>query len=281
MPCHKRDKKMISLLSLFDDIATTLDDIAVMTQTALQKTSVLMTDDLAVNAGVVTGTAADRELPIVKAIFIGSLWNKVISITGVLILLAIYEPLLTGVLLIGGLYLVFEGAHKLIEKIFPKKIETEKPKIKKTEKERIKGAVRTDLVLSIEIILIAKQSISGSFFNQLLSLCLVGLAASVLIYGLVAVLVKVDDLGIYLVKKEYKNFGMILVKSMPYTMKGLGVLGTIAMFLVGGGIVMHVFHFSYLLPEHLQNLVVGLFVGLVIVYPVDLILGKFSASNGH
>lgn len=267
---------MISLLSLFDDIATTLDDISIMTQTAIKKTSVLMTDDLAVNAGVVTGTAAERELPIVKAIFIGSLWNKVISIAGILILLAIYEPLITGVLLIGGLYLAFEGAHKIHEKLLTTKKDKDKEKKIISEKERIRGAIKTDFVLSVEIILIAKQSITGSFSNQLLSLCLVGLAASVLIYGLVAILVRVDDFGLYLIKKDYKKLGLSMVRAMPYTMKGLGIIGTIAMFLVGGGIIMHVFHFPYYLPEFLQNFVMGVLSGLVTLYPVEFILKKVS-----
>ena len=268
---------MISLLSLFDDIASTLDDISVMTQTAIQKTSVLMTDDLAVNAGVVTGTAAQRELPIVKAIFIGSLLNKVISIAGVLILLAIYEPLLTGVLLIGGLYLVYEGAHKVFEKFVQRKeVQKTNNEVTITEKQRIKGAVKTDLVLSVEIILIAKQSISGSFLNQLLALSLVGLAASILIYGLVAVLVKVDDFGLFLIKKDYKKVGLGMVKTMPYTMKGLGIVGTIAMFMVGGGIISHVFHIPYLTAEAIQNLVMGFLVGFLVLYPVDFVLKKMT-----
>lgn len=130
-------------------------------------------------------------------------------------------------------------------------------------KERIKGAIRTDLILSIEIIVIAKNAIEGPFLTQVLTLIAVGVLASVLIYGLVAVVVKVDDLGLYLIEKKNKVIGQLLVNSMPYIMKTLGIVGTIAMFLVGGGIVSHIFHLPLYLPEILQNLVIGLVVGLM------------------
>lgn len=256
---------MFSLLSLLDDIATTLDDVAVMTKVAIQKTSVIMSDDLAVNAAVVTGTPADRELPIVKAIFIGSLLNKVYCISGILLLMAIYAPILKGILFLGGLFLAYEGVHKVIEKIFHKEA-AKKNRKQINEKDKIKGAIRTDLVLSIEIILIAKESIEGSFTNQVLTLILVGLAASILIYGLVAFLVKVDDFGLYLVKKDYKKLGMFLVNSMPYTMKALGIVGTIAMLLVGGGIISHTFHLEQYLPEMIQNLILGTITGVIVVF---------------
>lgn len=258
---------MFSLLSLLDDIATTLDDVAVMTKVAIEKTSVLMSDDLAVNAGVVTGTPAKRELPIVKAIFWGSLLNKVYCITGILILMAIYAPILNYILLIGGLFLCYEGAHKVIEKLFGKHDEKS---INLSEEEKIKGAIRTDLVLSIEIILIAKQSITGTFLQELTSLVLVGLAASILIYGLVAILVKLDDFGLYLVDKGHKRVGLSLVQAMPYMMKGLGIIGTIAMFLVGGGIVNHFFHLHFLSIEIIQNLISGVISGAVVLGLISL-----------
>ncbi|MCP4914072.1 MAG: DUF808 domain-containing protein [Oligoflexia bacterium] len=253
---------MFSLLSLLDDIATTLDDVAIMSKVAIKKTSALMSDDLAVNAGVVHGVNPDRELPIVWQIFLGSLYNKVYSILGVLLLMWAYPPILTVILLIGGLYLSYEGAHKVVEKLFAKK-NLHKPKIPLTEKQKIKGAVTTDLILSIEIIVIAESSIQGSFLNQTLTLCLVGLLASVLIYGLVAFLVKIDDFGLYLVEKGNVKIGNSIVQTMPYFMKGLGIVGTTAMFLVGGGIVAHTFHLHEYINEHLQNLIIGILVGLV------------------
>lgn len=255
---------MFSLLTLLDDIATTLDDVAIMTKLAIKKTSAIMSDDLAVNAGVVNGTAADRELPIIKAIFYGSLLNKLYCIIGAIALMAFYPPLIKVILFLGGLYLSFEGAHKLIEKLFHKKTEEHQIEKNITEKERINGAIRTDLILSIEIIIIAKEALTGSFLNQVISLVFVGIIASVLIYGLVAFLIKLDDLGLYLVSKNYKTFGLSLVKAMPLIMKGLGIIGTLAMFLVGGGIISHTFHLPTYLPEMVQNLILGLIAGVIL-----------------
>ncbi|MFM6927849.1 MAG: DUF808 family protein, partial [Bdellovibrio sp.] len=231
-------------------------------------TSAIMSDDLAVNADVVTGTPADRELPIVKKIFWGSLLNKVYCIVGVLVLMSVYPPILKGILVLGGLYLCFEGAHKVIEKLFHKN-EEHKSAVMVSEKDRINGAIKTDLVLSVEIIVIAKESLSGSFLNQTIALILVGLGASILIYGLVALLVKIDDLGLYLVKNQFKKTGLALVKAMPIIMKGLGIFGTVAMFLVGGGILAHTFHIPHLAPELIQNSLIGLIAGALMVIPLE------------
>ncbi len=252
---------MISLLSLLDDIASTLDDISIMTKLALKKTSAIMSDDLAVNSAVVHGSPAARELPIVGAIFVGSLLNKLYSLVGILILSAISQHLITGILLIGGLYLSFEGAHKVYDKFFAP---VQKAKIEQaSEQQKIKGAIRTDLVLSVEIMVIAKSALTGGFLEQLLSLILVGLAASVLIYGLVALLVKVDDLGLLLIGRGHQRLGLVLVQSMPHLMRGLGIIGTIAMFLVAGGIISHTFHLPLYTFELLQNLTLGLVAGLI------------------
>lgn len=253
---------MFSLLTLIDDVASTLDDVAIMTKVAMKKTSALMADDLAVNAGVVDGVYPDRELPMVRAIFLGSLLNKVYSIVGVLTLSAIYPPIIKIILFIGGLYLSYEAVHKIIEKLFSKT--KTKQEIKTVnEATKTKQAIRTDLILSIEIIVIAKDSIVGPIAKQILSLVIIGIAASVIIYGLVAVLVKIDDLGLYLIKKGRKSIGIAMVKSMPYLMKFLGIAGTSAMLLVGGGIVSHTFHLPPYLPEIAQNLVLGLVSGAV------------------
>lgn len=252
---------MFSLLTLIDDIASTLDDVAAMTKVAIGKTSALMSDDLAVNAAVVTGVNPDRELPIVKAIFLGSLLNKLYCIIGVLLFMAFYPPFLKVILFIGGLYLCYEGAHKVFEKLLPKKNTHSEVEFVFSEKEKIKGAVRTDLVLSIEILVIANESISGTFLEQVLSLSAVSIAASILIYGLVALLVKLDDLGLYFIKKEYKQLGLSMVNSMPFIMKGLGILGTLAMFLVGGGIIVHTFHIPLIVAEIIQNLAIGFVTG--------------------
>lgn len=261
---------MFSLLTLLDDVATTLDDVAAMTKVAMGKTSALMSDDLAVNAAVVDGVNPDRELPMVKAIFIGSLLNKVYAIGGLFLLQAIYPPLITAILVLGGLYLSYEGFHKIWEKTqeFLNKSDVSKHSSNEpieNEATKVKSAIKTDLILSIEIIVIAKSAITGAWTEELLSLALVGLGASVIIYGLVALLVKVDDAGLWLIKKGYKRSGLTLVSSMPKMMKVLGIAGTTAMLLVGGGIFHHTFHLPLKIAipggEHLINLILGLIAG--------------------
>tara|TARA_R110002072_G_scaffold64203_8_gene159955 strand:+ start:49745 stop:50548 length:804 start_codon:yes stop_codon:yes gene_type:complete len=253
---------LISLLTLLDDIATTLDDVAVMTKIAIKKTSALMSDDLAVNANAIDGVKPNRELPIVWKIFVGSLLNKVISILGVLAILATYPPLLTIILFVGGLYLSYEGAHKIFEKVQKSKLTN---KVIATEAQKIKGAIKTDFILSIEIIVIANNSIHGDLLEKTLTLVTVGLLASILIYGLVAILVKVDDLGLYLLKNGMIKIGNAIIQSMPYAMKGLGIIGTLAMLLVGGGIISHTFHLEQYLNAHIQNLILGFVAGVLIV----------------
>jgi hypothetical protein len=252
---------MFSLLTLLDDIAATLDDVAVMTKVAMKKTSALMSDDLAVNAAVVDGVRPERELPMVKAIFLGSLLNKVYCIVGVLILMTVWPFALKVILLLGGVYLSYEGAHKVQEKLT--KGSSKAIKTPLTEVQKVKGAIKTDLILSIEIIVIAKNSLSGSLSTQIISLCVIGLVVSILIYGLVALLVKIDDFGLYLIKNNSPRLGKAFVVAMPKLMKALGMAGTIAMFLVGGGILAHTFHIPYIVAEILQNLIIGLILGFV------------------
>ena len=182
--------------------------------------------------------------------------------------MALYPPVLKLILFLGGLYLSFEGVHKVVDKLSHKKKEK---KVSITERDRINGAIRTDLVLSIEIILIAKEAITGTFMNQLMTLCLVGLAASIIIYGLVALLVKVDDLGLFLINSGHKKSGILLVNVMPYIMKALGVVGTVAMLLVGGEIITHILHlpnFSYVI---LQNFITALLAGFIVLIPLNYI----------
>lgn len=261
---------MFSLLSLLDDVATTLDDVAAMSKVAIEKTSALMSDDLAVNAGVIDGVKPNRELPMVKDIFWGSLLNKLYCISGVLVFMAIYPPVITGVMLVGGLYLSYEGVHKIVEKVFHSKEVGANKRNKLSEKEKVRGAVRTDLILSIEIIVIAKSTLSGNFWLQVASLIAVGLLASIIIYGLVAFIVKIDDFGLYLIRKGHQKLGLLFVRSMPYLMKLLGIVGTIAMLLVGGGIITHIFHLPLYMNNHLQSLVIGLLCGsaLVLCYEI-------------
>ncbi|WP_127717942.1 DUF808 family protein [Halobacteriovorax sp. HLS] len=250
-----------SLLALIDDVAAVLDDVGVMTKVALKKTSAVMSDDLAVNANQVDGAHPTRELPIVWKIFKGSLINKVIAISLILVINLIYPPLNTFLLICGGLYLAYEGAHKVLEYFVSSKT---KKNVEFSEKEKIAGAIRTDLVLSFEIIIIAKSYITGQFLEQLLTLSVVGILASIIIYGLVAVIVKIDDLGCLLVQRGFKSMGLLLVTIMPYFMKLLSIVGTIAMFLVAGGIFTHAFHLQFIEIESIQNAILGIIVGLVV-----------------
>ena len=268
---------MINLLTLLDDIAATMDDVAVMTKVALKKTSALMTDDLAVNAGVVQGVQASRELPIVGSIFLGSLINKIICIVIVLLINYFYPPILLGLLFLGGCYLAYEGADKVIEKIIGKKSNEKIPNKEISEKQKIWGAIKTDFVLSMEILVLAQKELTGSILEKTISLTLVGLAASILIYGLVAILVKIDDFGLFLINKGNNNLGEFLVNLTPKMMKGLGILGTIAMFLVAGGIFTHTFHLPILVWEHAQNLILGLISGLSLVGIITQIKKLFLA----
>lgn len=260
-----------SLLALIDDVAAVLDDVGVMTKVALKKTSAVMSDDLAVNANQVDGAHPTRELPIVWKIFKGSLVNKVIAISLILIINQIYSPLNTFLLICGGLYLSYEGAHKVLEYFVSSEV---KAREEFSEKDKVAGAIRTDLVLSFEIIIIAKSYISGEFLEQLLTLCVVGILASVLIYGLVAIIVKIDDLGCFLVNRGFKSSGLLLVTIMPYFMRLLSVVGTIAMFLVAGGIFTHAFHLKLLGNETIQNGVLGLVIGFVICF-LESLFKKF------
>lgn len=245
-----------SLLTLIDDIATILDDVSVMTKVAAKKTAGVLGDDLALNAQQVSGVRAERELPIVWAVAKGSLLNKVILVPLALAISAIFPWLIIPLLMLGGLYLCFEGVEKLAHSFFhakkPKaqslqeaeqKVELDLANLEQFEKEKVKGAVRTDFILSAEIIVISLGTVAAaSFVQQLSVLVIISLAMTVGVYGLVAGIVKLDDVGFYLLKKPAsiaKVVGKALVSFTPYLMKTLSVVGTAAMFLVGGGIIAH------------------------------------------
>ena len=244
-----------SLLSLFDDIATLLDDISVMSKVATQKTAGLIGDDLAVNAEQVTGVKASREIPVVMAVAKGSLLNKVIIVPLILGLNFFLPWLITPLLIIGGLFLCYEGAEKVWHKLFHPKsknhsqakalIENNNADLKALEKDKIKGAIRTDFILSLEIVVIALSTMGDyPFLKQAIALSFVAILVTVFIYGLVAGIVKSDDLGLHLSKGKAfaKGVGNFLLWFAPVIMKLLTIVGTIAMFLVGGGILTHSAH---------------------------------------
>ncbi len=247
-----------SLLTLLDDIATILDDVSVLTKVAAKKTSGVLGDDLALNAQQVIGVKADRELPIVWAVCKGSLINKVILVPLALIISVFMPSLITPLLMIGGAYLCFEGFEKVWHVIFHSKEDDKKhhdqhrehlamtpEKMLEMEKDKIKGAVRTDFILSAEIIAITLGTVQESSLTiQAGVLSGIALVMTIGVYGFVALIVKLDDMGLYLVtnaKGSSVKFGLGngLLKFAPKLMKFLSVAGTAAMFLVGGGIFHH------------------------------------------
>lgn len=249
-----------NLLALLDDIATLMDDIATMSKVAAQKTAGVLGDDLAVNADQVQGVKADRELPVVWAVAKGSLLNKAILVPAALAISAFAPALITVLLVLGGLYLCYEGAEKLLHKYLPHEDESklrearidalthEDVDMVALEKDKIKGAIRTDFILSAEIIVIALGTVSDAALStQIGVLVALSLAITLGVYGLVAALVKMDDVGLYMLRKSLtgsmnraqRHIGRALLVAAPALMKTLAVVGTIAMFLVGGGILTH------------------------------------------
>ena len=251
-----------SLLALIDDIASVLDDVALLTKAATRKTAGVLGDDLALNAQQVTGVRADRELPIVWAVAKGSLVNKAILVPAALAISALVPRAVTPLLMIGGLFLCYEGFEKLAHKLSPSHgSEDAQQKSERShaladpnvdlvalEKRKIKGAVRTDFILSAEIITIALGTVAAAAFGTRVAVMVgIALLMTVGVYGIVACIVKLDDAGLWLAnrsgetpgRRAQRALGRWIVRSAPWLMKGLSVAGTAAMFLVGGGILTH------------------------------------------
>jgi len=234
------------LLALLDDIATVLDDVAVMAKLATKKTMAIAGDDLAVGAQSLVGLHPSRELPIVWAVAKGSMWNKAWLVPAALILTLIAPWSLTPILMFGGAFLCYEGVHKSLEKLGLGHADGEHPEAAMTpaelEQSRIRGAIRTDVILSAEIVAIALGAmVDSEFWTKALTLTLVAVGLTIAIYGLIAIIVKADDVGLHLVARggARKIIGRAILFTMPPLMKIIGVLGTLAMFLVGGGIIAH------------------------------------------
>ena len=250
-----------SLLVLLDDIAAILDDVSVMTKVAAKKTAGVLGDDLAVNAGKVTGVRADRELPVVWAVAKGSFRNKCILVPAALAISAVAEWLITLLLVMGGLFLCYEGFEKLAHSWLHSQEEDARqhdervrqlanPAVDpvKLEQKKVRGAIRTDFILSAEIIVITLGIVAdATFVTQVGVLAGIGLVMTIGVYGLVAGIVKLDDAGLYLAAVEGEGawrdwqrwLGARLLDFAPWLMKALGVIGTVAMFMVGGGILLH------------------------------------------
>ena len=240
-----------SLLTLIDDIASLLDDVSLMTKMAAKKTAGVLGDDLALNAQQVTGVKADRELPVVWSVAKGSFINKAILVPLALLISAFAPWAIAPLLMVGGAYLCYEGFEKVFHSLTHKKQDGEENKealnanedVAAYEQRKVKGAIRTDFVLSAEIIAITLGTVAGATFSQqVIVLCGIAIVMTVGVYGIVAGIVKLDDLGLYLSRKSSalaRSIGSGIVSAAPYLMKTLSVVGTIAMFMVGGGILTH------------------------------------------
>ena len=250
-----------SLFALLDDIATGLDDVALLTKIAARKTAGVLGDDLALNAQQVAGVTANRELPVVWAVARGSAINKAILVPAGLVISALMPWAVTPLLMIGGAFLCYEGFEKIAHKLFHSKAEDEAHEAELThaltdssadlmaiEKDKIKGAVRTDFILSAEIIVITLGTVANAtFVTQVLVLTCLAVAMTVGVYGLVGGIVKLDDVGLHLSQRSgetafariQRGLGGVILAGAPWLMKGLSVVGTAAMFLVGGGILLH------------------------------------------
>ncbi|MGE1154186.1 DUF808 domain-containing protein [Pseudomonas kitaguniensis] len=291
-----------SLLVLIDDIAAVLDDVALMTKVAAKKTAGVLGDDLALNAQQVSGVRAERELPVVWAVAKGSFINKLILVPTALLISAFAPWAVTPLLMLGGAYLCFEGFEKLAHKFLHSKtdVEAEHAEVVKAvadpatdlvafEKDKIKGAVRTDFILSAEIIAITLGTVADApLMQQVIVLSGIAIVMTIGVYGLVAGIVKLDDLGLWLTEKPgqaARSIGGAILRVAPYMMKSLSVIGTAAMFMVGGGILTHgvpvVHHWietlsqstgglAWLMPT-LLNAVAGIIAGAIVLAVVQVV----------
>ncbi|MEG9302780.1 DUF808 domain-containing protein [Psychrobacter celer] len=298
-----------SLLTLLDDISVILDDVSVMTKVAAKKTAGVLGDDLALNAEQVTGVKANRELPVVWAVAKGSFVNKLILVPAALIISAIYPPLVTFLLMCGGLFLVYEGAEKVIHRFWPHALPHDEEQNARRqanadetvdlvafEKDKIKGAIRTDFILSAEIIVIALgATASATLLERSLVLSILAIGITIGIYGLVAGIVKIDDAGLHLMEQEStfkQKVGKVMFAAAPKLMKFLSIAGTLAMFLVGGGILVHGIGFLHHGVEDIAHLtgifesvttailnaVIGFIIGAIIV-GIFTIVGKMRDDD--
>lgn len=291
-----------SLLTLLDDIATLLDDVSVMGKVAAKKTAGVLGDDLSLNAQQVSGVKANRELPVVWSVAKGSFLNKLILVPLALLISAFAPWAITPLLMVGGAYLCYEGVEKVLHSLHKDKSQ-ETPQAREQrllkvaqqnpaefEKSKVKGAVRTDFILSAEIVAITLGIVSEApLLNQVIVLAGVAILVTVGVYGIVAGIVKIDDLGLWLQQKSSaaaQAIGGVLLAAAPWLMKILTVVGTLAMFLVGGGIIVHgvpLLHHAIegfsagmhgllaMLTGNLANLVLGFIVGSIVLFTVNLI----------
>lgn len=285
------------LFALLDDIATLMDDVAVMSKVAAKKTAGILGDDLAVNAEKASGFVSDRELPVLWAIMKGSFVNKLIILPIAFLLSAFYPPAVTVILVIGGLYLAYEGAEKIYEFLVPhpKEVDSKldlgmtEEQILTLEKQKIKSAITTDFILSVEIVIIAMSTVVDKpLSTQIGVVSVISLIATVGVYGIVGLIVRMDEFGVKLINfnEETDSFsdkiGKFLVAALPWVIRMLGVVGTLALLLVAGGIFSHNIEFFHHLletwPGIIKDFVIGLAVGIVVLIPI-LIFKKITGKK--
>lgn len=281
------------ILAILDDVATLLDDAAMMSKVAAKKTAGLLGDDLAVNAEKATGFHASRELPVIWAITKGAVLNKIIILPISFLLSAFMPWLIVPILLLGGAYLSYEGAEKVYEWLARPEISkpaasesSNKQEILTSESAKIKSAIRTDFILSIEIIVISLDTvIEQTLTIQIIVVSFIALLATIAVYGMVALIVRMDDSGFYLIDKAKQLQGMmatftnhsgrLLINGLPKVIHLLGIIGTIAMLLVGGGMFVHnidmLHNFMSALPALLADLIMGLTVGLILFASLKIV----------
>ncbi|CAG69598.1 MULTISPECIES: DUF808 domain-containing protein [Acinetobacter] len=285
------------LLLLLDDIATLLDDVALMSKMAAKKTAGVLGDDLALNAQQVTGVRAERELPVVWGVAKGSFVNKLILVPLALLISVIAPWLINPLLMMGGLFLCYEGVEKVMHSLHSKKnhdLEHAAEKLAQDEldlatfeKDKIKGAIRTDFILSAEIVVISLGTVATApFMTKLMVLAVIAIIMTIGVYGFVAMIVKIDDLGLYLTQQASslkQKIGNGLLAFAPFLMKTLSVVGTIAMFLVGGGIIAHTIplfhHFTEDATDHIELIpAVGNIIGALTPTLINMVIGLVAGA---
>ena len=292
-----------SFFALFDDIAALMDDVAVMSKVAAKKTAGILGDDLAVNAEKASGFLSSRELPVLWAITKGSLLNKVIILPVAFLLSAFFPVLIIIILVLGGLYLAYEGAEKVLEFIVPHEHahasllnqEFTEEEILLHEKTKVKSAIVTDFILSVEIVIIALETVLNQpLTNQIIVVSIIALVATIGVYGIVALIVRMDEFGYKLIALNDRDdsfsdkAGHILVKALPKIIKSLTVIGTIALLLVSGGIFVHNIPFLHGFLPNIPSIIVEFFIGLIvgflvlgIVLLIKKIFGKKKLETQH
>lgn len=288
--------------ALFDDIGALMDDVAAMAKVSTKKTAGILGDDLAVNAEKASGFVSAREIPVLWSITKGSFLNKLIILPIAFLLSAFFPPGVTIILILGGIYLAYEGVEKIYEYIFPHEKEQaptalklnktlSKSEILAIEKEKIKSAILTDFILSVEIVIIALGTVVGEeLLFQILVVSVVAIIATVGVYGIVALIVRMDDLGLRLMesRENEKGFlyaiGNFLVMALPKVVKSLSVIGTIALLLVSGGIFVHnlefMHHFLESIPTFIRDFIVGLIVGVVALVLIAGVKNVYALIKG-